>query len=67
MNPLCLAGHSKWQNIKHTKMAKDQEKSNLYAKFAYLIRAAVKGNLMSGGPGVTSSFSVLKYNLEPGI
>ncbi|CAG0888901.1 unnamed protein product [Darwinula stevensoni] len=33
---------SKWQNIKHTKMAKDEEKSKLHAKFAYLIRTAVK-------------------------
>lgn len=36
------AGHSKWQNIKHTKLAKDQQKSQLYNKHLDEIRLAVR-------------------------
>lgn len=35
------AGHSKWQNIKHTKMAKDQAKSQLYNRLISRIKSAV--------------------------
>lgn len=38
------AGHSKWQNIRHTKSAKDSEKSKLYNRLAMgITRAALKG------------------------
>lgn len=36
------AGHSKWANIKHTKMSKDLEKSALFSKIAKKIALAVK-------------------------
>lgn len=36
------AGHSKWQNIKHTKMAKDQQKSNVYNRLISKIQSSVK-------------------------
>lgn len=38
-----MAGHSKWQNIRHIKGAKDKEKSHLSTKFAQRLRLAVKG------------------------
>ena len=38
-----MAGHSKWQNIRHIKGAKDKEKSNMSMKFAHRINLAVKG------------------------
>lgn len=37
-----MAGHSKWQNIRHIKGAKDKEKSHLSTKFAQRLRLAVK-------------------------
>jgi hypothetical protein len=37
------AGHSKWANIKHTKAAKDAQKSLTFQKLAQLIRLAVQG------------------------
>jgi hypothetical protein len=37
------AGHSKWANIKHTKAAKDAQKSLTFQKMAQLIRLAVQG------------------------
>ncbi|XP_072029672.1 translational activator of cytochrome c oxidase 1-like [Amphiura filiformis] len=41
------AGHSKWQNIKATKGAKDHQRSILFAKYAKLIKQAIKEG---GGP-----------------
>lgn len=35
------AGHSKWQNIKHTKLSKDQAKSNLYNRLITKIKFAL--------------------------
>ena len=37
------AGHSKWQNIKHTKAAKDLQKNQLYNRHIDLIKLAVRG------------------------
>lgn len=37
-----LAGHSKWSNIKHTKMEKDQNKSLLFQKMCKKITQAAK-------------------------
>ena len=37
-------GHSKWQNIKHTKEAKDGERMRMSARYTYLIKAACKEN-----------------------
>ena len=37
------AGHSKWANIKHTKAAKDAEKSTIFHKMARLMRLAIQG------------------------
>ena len=38
------AGHSKWQNIKHTKTAKDAQKSQLFARIAVQIKNSLKGS-----------------------
>lgn len=40
------AGHSKWQNIKHTKAAKDLQKNQLYNRHLGEIKIAVRGNAM---------------------
>lgn len=40
-----MAGHSKWQNIRHIKAAKDQQKSDLAFKFSQRIRILIKGRL----------------------
>jgi hypothetical protein len=39
------AGHSKWANIRHTKAAKDGEKSELFRKLSRQIRLAIVGTL----------------------
>ncbi|EEB19600.1 conserved hypothetical protein [Pediculus humanus corporis] len=36
------AGHSKWSNIKHVKMAKDQARASLFNKLSYKISLAAK-------------------------
>ncbi|KAG1661719.1 Translational activator of cytochrome c oxidase 1 [Nymphon striatum] len=38
-----MAGHSKWQNIKQTKTAKDQERSTIFSKLSLNIRMAITG------------------------
>lgn len=37
-----MAGHSKWQNIKHIKEAKDAEKANTFSKLSRQIKVAVQ-------------------------
>lgn len=37
-----MAGHSKWQNIRHIKGAKDKQKSDMSSRFAQRLRLAVK-------------------------
>lgn len=37
------AGHSKWQNIKHTKTAKDLQKNQLYNRHIEEIKLAIRG------------------------
>ena len=38
------AGHSKWQNIRHTKSSKDDSKSKLYNRISVgITKAALKG------------------------
>lgn len=37
------AGHNKWANIRHTKAAKDGEKSELFHKLGRQIRLAIVG------------------------
>ena len=39
----CMAGHSKWANIKHNKAAQDAIKSRTASKVSMLIRIAIKG------------------------
>ncbi|XP_018025175.2 probable transcriptional regulatory protein FMG_0893 [Hyalella azteca] len=45
-NMICFqkrfAGHSKWQNIKHTKESKDLQRSRLFSKITMSIRLALK-------------------------
>ena len=38
-----MAGHSKWQNIKHTKAAKDSEKSKLSLHYSRKIKSIIRG------------------------
>lgn len=38
------AGHSKWQNIKHTKAANDRRKCQQFQGILALINRAMKGN-----------------------
>lgn len=38
------AGHSKWQNIRHIKAAKDAEKSKMFAKLSTQMKVAVQCN-----------------------
>lgn len=37
------AGHSKWQNIRHIKGAKDAERAQLFVKLSKMMRVAVVG------------------------
>ncbi|GFX03335.1 probable transcriptional regulatory protein PERMA_0079 [Trichonephila clavipes] len=41
-----MAGHAKWQNVKHVKAEKDRQKTLLCNKYVYLIAMAVR----EGGP-----------------
>ncbi|KRX96227.1 Translational activator of cytochrome c oxidase 1 [Trichinella pseudospiralis] len=43
-------GHSKWQNIRHTKMANDVMKQRIFSKLAYKIGVAIRGNNMQTDP-----------------
>ncbi|KRZ11469.1 Translational activator of cytochrome c oxidase 1, partial [Trichinella zimbabwensis] len=43
-------GHSKWQNIRHTKMANDLMKQRIFSKLAYRIGVAIRGNNMQTNP-----------------
>jgi len=42
-----MAGHSKWNNIKHKKAAEDQKKAHAFSRISKLIRSAVR----QGGSG----------------
>ncbi|OTF71995.1 transcriptional regulatory protein DIP1378-like protein [Euroglyphus maynei] len=42
LTPVFCAGHSKWQNIKHVKASKDQQKSQLFNRLIAKIRTAVQ-------------------------
>ena len=41
-----LAGHSKWQNIKHTKSANDAKRASIISRHCLVVRKAV----LAGGP-----------------
>ncbi|XP_067649976.1 probable transcriptional regulatory protein MMOB1910 [Haliotis asinina] len=43
----CMAGHSKWQNIKRTKTAKDSERNKVFSNVANQIRAVVQATGVS--------------------
>lgn len=38
-----MAGHAKWQNVKHVKAEKDRQKSVLFNKYVRIINAAIRG------------------------
>jgi len=40
----CMAGHAKWQNIKHIKAAKDKEKTAICNRYVRMIGYAVREN-----------------------
>ncbi|XP_023704234.1 probable transcriptional regulatory protein TTE1135 isoform X2 [Cryptotermes secundus] len=61
------AGHSKWANIKHTKAAKDAQKSTTFQKMSRLIRLAIQEG-GSSDPNFNSQLSstiaqARKYNM----
>lgn len=41
------AGHSKWQNIRHTKALKDTQRSQLYSQLGQRMKVAIQGGLVS--------------------
>lgn len=41
------AGHSKWQNIKHTKGEKDAQRADTFTKLGRYMKVAVAGELIS--------------------
>jgi hypothetical protein len=51
-----FAGHSKWQNIRHTKAANDAKKARTFAKFSLSIMKAV----VSGKVSILIATFVLK-------
>ncbi|KAJ6217107.1 hypothetical protein RDWZM_008264 [Blomia tropicalis] len=50
------AGHAKWQNIKHVKAAKDQQKSQLYNRLIMKIKVAV-GKQGGADPRLNKEFN----------
>ncbi|XP_059608457.1 translational activator of cytochrome c oxidase 1 [Phlebotomus argentipes] len=58
-----FAGHSKWANIRHTKAAKDGQKSLLFARFARQIRLAIQEG-KSANPAVNS---LLKHTIDAAV
>ncbi len=50
-------GHSKWQNIKATKAAKDEEYNRKATKHAYEIATSVKENSFETNPEVNKSLA----------
>lgn len=49
MQPRRYAGHSKWQNIKHTKAAKDKQKHQVTETVLRNVRNAVRGKYFPYG------------------
>ena len=43
VEPCRLAGHSKWQNIRHTKASNDAKKSSMISKYCMAVRKACLG------------------------
>ena len=54
-----MAGHSKWNNIKHRKEAADARRGKLFSKMAKLIMVAAK----SGGGNPNENLN-LRYAIE---
>jgi len=52
-----MAGHSKWNNIKHKKAAEDQKRARIFSRISKLIRSAVR----EGGSGDPEQ----NYSLRP--
>lgn len=59
-NNRCMAGHSKWHNIKNRKGAQDAKKGKVFTQLAKLIRSAVKEN----GSGDPNSNPALRLILD---
>lgn len=53
-----MAGHSKWNNIKHKKGATDAKRSKLFSQISKLIRSAVKEG-KSGDPASNASLRLV--------
>jgi len=53
----CMAGHSKWMNIKHTKGAKDGQKATAISKQSALIRLAIRDNNNNSNPKTNTALA----------
>lgn len=47
MNNKRMAGHAKWQNVKHVKAEKDRQKNIMCNKYVFLIGLAVRGKIVN--------------------
>lgn len=54
-----LAGHAKWQNIAHTKLATDQAKAKMISRYVLLVRRAVVSNNMQTDPKLNSKLAAI--------
>ena len=59
---LALKGHSKWQNIRHTKAAMDAKYMQLCSKYSHLIMVAIKENGMQKDPKLNKSLAKVRNN-----
>ncbi|KRX49048.1 Translational activator of cytochrome c oxidase 1, partial [Trichinella murrelli] len=57
-------GHSKWQNIRHTKMANDIMKQRIFSKLAYRIGVAIRDNKTILQQGHINEIKYLGNNMQ---
>jgi YebC/PmpR family DNA-binding regulatory protein len=60
VNGICMAGHSKWANIKHRKAAQDKKRGKIYTKLIREITVAAR----SGGGGDVASNPRLRLAVD---
>ncbi|CAL4067539.1 unnamed protein product, partial [Meganyctiphanes norvegica] len=53
----CMAGHSKWSNIRQTEGAEDQQEATLFAKMAGLMRLAIRENNGNNNPKTNTALA----------
>ena len=68
IQPLRHKGHSKWQNIQHTKAANDQRLAKIAAKYAFKITTAIRGNGGETDPAINKELArTIKAGLSEGL